>query len=93
MSEQDSRKSNERLSVDQALGWIADIFEQSPATIRETTPRAEIAAWDSLGQLLLMAALDQRFGIRMTATELSRVTSVRGILDLLAEHGLMRKRS
>lgn len=91
MSEQDSRKTTDRLSVDQALGWIADIFEQAPATIRETTQRTDIAAWDSLGQLLLMAALDQRFGIRMTAAELSTLTSVRGILDLLAKHGLLRK--
>ena len=88
---QDSQSASETLSVDQALGWIADIFEQSPASIRETSQRSDIPAWDSLGQLLLMAALDQRFGIRMTQAELAAVTSVSDILELLSRHGRLRR--
>ena len=88
---QDSMGSTEALSVSQALGWIADIFELSPSTIGEATERADIPAWDSLGQLLLMAALDQRFGIRMTQTELSSIASVRDILELLSRHGRLRR--
>jgi acyl carrier protein len=83
--------STEALSVPQALGWIADIFEQPPSTIGEATQRADIPAWDSLGQLLLMAALDQRFGIRMTQTELSSIASVRDILELLSRYGRLRR--
>ncbi len=82
---------NEQLSVDAALAWIVDIFEESASNVQEKTSRKDIPAWDSLGQLVLMAALDQRFGIRMTPSELSSLNSVQGILDILSRHGRLRR--
>ena len=63
------------------------MFEEPVASIREGTQRSEIAGWDSLGQLILMSALDQRFGIRLTPPELSSLTSVQHILAILARNG------
>lgn len=70
-----------------ALAWLAEIFEQPRDNIREDTPRDDIDAWDSLGQLVLMSALDERFGIRLKQAELSKLNSVRDVLDVLAGNG------
>jgi acyl carrier protein len=72
--------------VAEALDWIADMFEEPKGRITVDTLRSDIPAWDSLGQLILMAALDQQWGIRLSQSELSSLTSVRDILAILAKH-------
>jgi acyl carrier protein len=74
------------MTVAAALDWIAETFEEPKGQITATTARSDIAAWDSLGQLLLMSGLDQQFGIRLTQAELSSLTSVQNILDILTKH-------
>jgi acyl carrier protein len=69
-----------------ALDWIGEMFEEPKGHITASTARSDIAAWDSLGQLLLMSGLDQQFGIRLTQAELSSLTSVQDILDILTRH-------
>jgi acyl carrier protein len=69
-----------------ALEWIAEMFEEPKERITPDTARSEIAAWDSLGQLILMSALDQRFDIRLSAAVLASLTSVQSILDVLVSH-------
>ena len=74
------------MTTAEALVWMAEMFEEPRGNIKAGTARAEIAAWDSLGQLILMSALDQQFGIRLTQTELSSLASVQDVLDILARH-------
>ena len=76
------------MTTDEALGWIAEMFEEPRTNIRKNTRRADIAAWDSLGQLILMSALDQRFGIRLSQTELASLSSVQDILNILAKNDI-----
>jgi acyl carrier protein len=73
------------------LDWIAEMFEEPKGRITATTARADIAAWDSLGQLLLMSGLDQQFGIRLTQAELSSLASVQDIVDILARHQRLQR--
>lgn len=75
------------LSLGEALEWLAELFEEPKGRIQGDTPRADVAAWDSLGQLVLMSALDQRFGIRLTQEELASLRSIRDILNILGNHG------
>jgi acyl carrier protein len=79
--------SHGSLSLVEALEWIAELFEEPKGGIQVSTPRADVAAWDSLGQLVLMSALDQRFGIRLTQDELASLRSVQDILNILGHHG------
>ncbi|MPY87953.1 MAG: hypothetical protein GEU99_08535 [Luteitalea sp.] len=74
------------ISVDEALAWVAEMFEEPRENVQAATPRDEIPAWDSLGQLVLMAQLDERFGIRLTEAELPGLKSVQDILDVLQRH-------
>ena len=84
--------SPRELSLDEALEWIAELFEEPKDRIQASTPRGDVAAWDSLGQLVLMSALDQRFGIRLTQDELGSLRSIQDILIILGNHGRLAGR-
>ena len=74
------------MTLTEALDWISEMFEEPKGRITAETARSGIAAWDSLGQLILMSALDQQFGIRLDQSELATLSSVRDILDVLVKH-------
>lgn len=75
------------MTLDEALAWLAEIFEEAPGRLHAGMRRDEVPAWDSLGQLLLMAALDRQFQIRLTPAELASFTTVRHVLDVLDRRG------
>ena len=74
------------MNQDEALAWIADVFEEPVENIRPGTPRDAIVAWDSLGVLSLMAGLDEQFDIAVTDDELMALQWVDDILALLRRH-------
>jgi acyl carrier protein len=78
--------SPEVLSADEALNWIAELFEEPKESMHLERVRGDIDAWDSLGQLVLMSGLDQRFGIRLTQEELASLKSAGDILRVLRSH-------
>ena len=71
----------------EALTWIAVLFEESPEKIQPDTKREAIKAWDSLGVLTLMAALDEEFDIVLTEEEMQTMQSVQDILNVLNKNG------
>ena len=86
-----TQATSDPMTLDDALGWIAEMFEEPKVNITSRTPRSAIAAWDSLGQLVLMSALDQRYGIRLSPTELSSLSSVQDILNILSKNQRLRR--
>lgn len=78
------------MTDEEALSWVAEMFEEPHGRIKAATARRDIPAWDSLGQLILISALDQKFGIRLTQAELSTLASVQDILDVLSRHRRLR---
>ncbi|HRZ58904.1 MAG TPA: acyl carrier protein [Candidatus Paceibacterota bacterium] len=75
------------MDQEQALRWIAEVFEQEPGRLSSSTPRSEVATWDSLGVLTLMAALHEHFGIVMTTDQLTGMKTVGDILEVLQSNG------
>ena len=75
------------MTRDEALAWVAGMFEEPPENVRPETPRDEIFGWDSLGVLTLMAELDEKFDIRVGEQEMSGMTAVQDILDVLQKNG------
>jgi acyl carrier protein len=78
--------SAKAVTAAEALDWLAEMFEEPKGRLTASTPRTDVPAWDSLGQLLLMSGLDQQFGIRLTQAELGSLASVQDVLDILARH-------
>jgi acyl carrier protein len=75
------------MTANEALEWIAELFEEPVENITAETPRDEIPAWDSLGILTLMARLDEDFEILLEEEEVQELRSVGDILDALRRHG------
>lgn len=75
------------MNVDEALSWIAELFEEPVDAIRPEVSAEDIPAWDSLGILTLMAGLDEEYGIQLSDEELQNLNTVNDILDLLKRYG------
>lgn len=75
------------MSQEEAIKWIAELFQEPPSRITPETPRTAISGWDSLGILTLMAALDETFGILVTDGDTRAMTKAGDIVDLLRKSG------
>lgn len=75
------------MNQQEALKWIANVFEMPIESLKAETKRDEIPAWDSLGVLTLMAGFDEKFGFLLTEEEVSGLTAVEDILKVLNERG------
>ena len=75
------------MTTAEALGWVADVFEESPESLTPETPRAGIKMWDSLGMLTLIARLDAECGILLSDDDLQELRSVGDILEVLRRFG------
>jgi acyl carrier protein len=77
----------DRLTEADALRWIAELFEEPSRPLTPDVPRSALAAWDSLGVLTLIAALDETFGIAVMDADIQRFTTVGDILEILRRNG------
>ncbi len=75
------------MSQSEALQWIAELFEESPAGIHPETRRDSVPNWDSLGVLTLMAGLSERFDITVNTDELAEMKRIDDILTVLRRNG------
>lgn len=75
------------MTQEEAIKWIADIFEEPIERITPETSRMEVNAWDSLGILTLMARFDEDLSILLAESELQEMKSVGDILETLKRHG------
>ena len=77
------------MTRDEALAWVASVFDEPPSSVRLDTRRDEIAGWDSLGLLTLMADLDEKFQIQLNEKEIRGLVSVKDVFVLLEQRGAL----
>jgi acyl carrier protein len=70
-----------------ALEWIAKLFEERPEHLTPDSNRDGIKAWDSLGVLLLMGGLDSDLGIQLSDDEVQGMKTVNDILIIMRRQG------
>jgi len=75
------------MTLEEALTWISDLFEESVEDINPETLKEDIPAWDSLGVLTLMADLDENFDILLTEEEMQDLQKVNDIFEILRRNG------
>lgn len=75
------------MNTQDALSWIAEIFEEPASRISAATERKDVPGWDSLGTLSLIAALDEKFDIQIDEKEIEAMASVDDIFVVLRRHG------
>lgn len=67
---------------------IAATLKVPAAKITETLRDEDLPAWDSLGQVNLMMALEQTYGIYIEVEDFGNLKSVPAIIDYLHRHGV-----
>lgn len=77
-----------RISEQAALAMLAEAFSEA-APLAPAMRRDEIDGWDSMGALMLMAELDERFGLQLDAEASRAMRSVGDVLDYLRGHGVL----
>lgn len=73
----------------EALNWIAEVFEEPHGRIGPASTREEVPGWDSLGTLSLIAAFDERFDIQLSEADIEGLKRVDDILGILRRHGAL----
>ena len=68
---------------------LADAFNEPLESVTPETPRDSLPGWDSMGALMLIAELDERFGIELTAEVSKNMVKVSDALDFLRERGVL----
>ena len=79
------------MNVEDALKWIADLFEESAEDVQPKTPRDDMPAWDSLGSLTLIAGMDETFDILLSDEDIQAMNRVDDILEILRKNGKLEE--
>jgi acyl carrier protein len=64
-------------------GIFRDVFDDDRIVLTPTMSAADLAAWDSLNHLNLIAASEIRFGIKFSATEIAVLRDVGDFVRLI----------
>jgi acyl carrier protein len=67
---------------------MATALKVTPATITPKSAQGDFPAWDSMGHVQLMVALEDAFGIALEVEDFMNLTSVQAILDHLKTQGI-----
>jgi acyl carrier protein len=78
------------MDTQKALQWLTDIFAVKNRVVGIDDTRDSLAEWDSLGSLLLLAALEEEHQIVLSADDLEQMTAVRQICELLDKNNAFR---
>lgn len=72
------------------LEMLVVLLNETPANI---TPQAELnslTGWDSMGVLLLMAELDERFGIMLKEEQIKSLKTIDDIIGVIKDRGFLQ---
>ena len=70
-----------------ALEKIAQMLEIPDKELHENLTPTDVATWDSLGQINILAFLDREFDIQLTEAEMARITTLGSVLDIVEGKG------
>jgi acyl carrier protein len=75
------------ITVAALLNLVEDLLNIDQGSLTGETRLVNLPAWDSMGVLLLMAEMDERFGITLNETTLANLRSTADIVDIVRRAG------
>ena len=69
--------------LDELQPIFRDVMDNQELTVNRGSNASNVAGWDSLAHLNLMAAIEQHFGIRFALGELEEIKNVGEMVDLM----------
>lgn len=77
------------ISTAEALAMFSECFMEPADQLNATTSRESIPGWDSMGALMLIAEIDERFQLELSAEESRAMKSIGDALAFLKQHGAL----
>lgn len=77
------------ISVPALLNLIEALLNIDEGSLAIETRLVNVPAWDSMGVLLLMAEMDERFGITLNEAELANLRGIVDIVNVVKRAGLL----
>ena len=66
---------------------LSETLNVSEDLLSLESSRDSVEAWDSLGHIMLMLAVEQRFGCKLSVEQIQSIRTVKDILDCLSKSG------
>jgi acyl carrier protein len=90
MSGKIARQQAQEIDMDDAIierirMLLADVFQQPLENIKKDLAFGDLPQWDSMGHMDVMIALEERFGVEITADTITKLTSLPAIYTYLKE--------
>ena len=64
---------------------LRDIFAQEDLVVTRATTAADVPGWDSIKQIEIVVAVEEKYGIRMKSREVDAMGSVGDLITLIDE--------
>ena len=69
------------MTIEEKLNLIAETLDADRAGITPTAVLSTLDEWDSMGVISIIAMLDKKFEVVLTAEQIAELTTVQDILD------------
>lgn len=60
-----------------------EVFDNEGSVVSEETTAQDISEWDSLTNIELMVAVEERFGVKFTAADIGKLQNVGDLVRLI----------
>lgn len=64
-------------------GVFRDVFDNDGIEVRENTTAADVEGWDSLSHIMLLAAVEDEFGIKFDMKAVQGLKDVGAMADII----------
>ena len=71
------------MDAQKRLEWMTNVLSVQGRVLTMDDTRHTVSEWDSMGDLMLLASLEEDFKIVVSADELAEVASAQGLFALL----------
>ncbi len=69
--------------LDELTKLLQDIFVRDDLVLTPATSAADVPGWDSMKQIEINIAVEERYGVRFTAREVDAMRSVGDLIDAI----------
>ena len=69
--------------LDELTELLRDIFVRDDLVLTTATSAADVPGWDSMKQIEINIAVEERYGVRFTAREVDAMRSVGDLVDAI----------
>jgi acyl carrier protein len=74
------------VNTEKALKWLSDALSVQGRVLTLEDTRATVGEWDSLGDLLLLAKLEDELSIYVSPDEIAAISSIKEIASLMEKN-------